>query len=105
MVDHVHILFLLNPNHALKVVLKNVKVESSPWINPRDVLRTKFAWQVGYGAFSVSESSVPIVQQYIEKQEEHHRRRTFLEEYEEFMEKHGLTFIAGSLSDSAANGA
>ena len=92
--DHVHILFLLNANYAIKDILKNIKGESSHWINQKDILKVKFAWQVGYGAFSVSESNVNTVERYIANQKEHHRKRTFLEEYEEFMDKHGLNYLA-----------
>jgi putative transposase len=51
-----------------------------------------FAWQEGYGAFSVSKSAVPSVREYIREQEKHHLRRTFQEEYREFLEKHGIDF-------------
>jgi putative transposase len=92
-VEHIHILFLLNPNYSIKDLLKNIKGESSHWINQQNLLKVKFAWQVGYGAFSVSESNVNDVEQYIRNQKEHHRKKTFLEEYREFMDKHGLTYL------------
>ena len=90
--DHIHILFLLNPNHAVKDILKNVKGESSHWVNQGDFSKFKFAWQTGYAAFSVSEFGVPTVAEYIRNQKEHHRRKTFAEEYEELVRKHGLTW-------------
>lgn len=94
--DHIHILFLLDPNHAVKDILKNIKGESSHWINQQNLLKAKFSWQTGYGAFSVSESNVPDVERYIKNQKEHHRKTTFMEEYDQFMKKHGLAIIASS---------
>lgn len=93
MPDHLHILFLLNPNFAVKDILKNIKGESSHWVNQDNLTKTKFAWQTGYGAFSVSESNIEKVQQYIQNQKEHHQKKTFTVEYEEFMKKHGLPFL------------
>ena len=93
MPDHVHILFLLNVNFAVKDILKNIKGESSHWVNQNNLLKAKFSWQTGYSAFSVSESNVEKVEQYIRKQKEHHRKKTFAEEYAEFMKKHGLHFL------------
>jgi REP element-mobilizing transposase RayT len=95
-IDHIHILFLLDPNYAVKDILKNIKGESSHWINEQNLLRVKFAWQTGYGAFSVSESNVTDVEKYIKNQKEHHRKLTFMEEYDQFMKKHGLAIIASS---------
>jgi REP element-mobilizing transposase RayT len=92
MPDHLHILFRLNPNYSVKDILKNIKGESSHWVNQGNLTKMKFAWQTGYGAFSVSESIVQKVCRYIENQKEHHRAKTYLEEYEEFMKKHGLPF-------------
>lgn len=99
MKDHLHILFLLNPNYSLKDILKNIKGESSHWVNQKDILKIKFAWQVGYGAFSVSESNVDAVEKYIENQKEHHKMKTFLEEYEEIIDKHGLTYLPRDMAD------
>lgn len=88
--DHLHILFLLSPDKTIAQVIKAIKGESSHWINQQDLLNAKFAWQVGYGAFSVSESNVGKVENYIHRQEEHHRRMTFQEEYDRFIQKYGL---------------
>jgi putative transposase len=89
--DHLHILYLMTPNYSLKDVMQNIKGESSHWVNQHDFLKTKFAWQTGYGAFSVSESAVGDVEFYIRNQKQHHRKVTFMEEYQAFMRKHGLT--------------
>jgi putative transposase len=90
--DHVHLLFLLNPNSAVKDILKNVKGESSHWINQESFTRRKFAWQIGYAAYSVSELSLRVVEKYIQTQKEHHRKRTYLEECQEIAREHGLQF-------------
>ncbi|HQI40718.1 MAG: transposase [Ignavibacteriales bacterium UTCHB2] len=90
--DHIHILFLLNQNYSLADVVKNIKGNSSHWINQNKFLKVKFAWQTGYGAFSVSESMVKEVRKYITNQKEHHRKISFAEEYKRFAEKYGLTY-------------
>ncbi|WP_266363198.1 IS200/IS605 family transposase [Tellurirhabdus rosea] len=88
--DHVHILFLLSPQWSVADVMKQVKGSSSHEVNRRNLLPQKFAWQTGYGAFSVSESQVERRRAYIQNQEEHHRRMTFSEEYERFLRQYGL---------------
>jgi REP element-mobilizing transposase RayT len=90
--EHIHILFLLNPNYSLSEIIKNIKGESSHWVNSNNLTFNKFAWQVGYGAFSVSESSLEKVINYILKQKEHHKKLSFMEEYELFVKKHSLKF-------------
>lgn len=89
--NHLHALFLLPPEKQLANIMKMVKGESSHWINQQNFLRVKFAWQVGYGAFSVSESMVEKVDAYIRNQEKHHRKMTFQEEYEQFLVRYGLS--------------
>lgn len=91
--NHIHILFLLNPNFALKDIMHRIKGSSSHWINQNDFSENKFAWQIGYGAFSVSESKLKDVELYIANQKEHHKKVTFSEEYEAFIKKHGLVFV------------
>jgi putative transposase len=88
--DHVHILFLLNPQLSVSDVVKQVKGSSSHEINRQNLIPEKFAWQTGYGAFSVSESQVERVRQYIINQEQHHQKMTFIEEYRRLMNHHGL---------------
>jgi REP element-mobilizing transposase RayT len=75
--DHVHLLFVLSKNFALKKVVEEVKKGSSKWIKGRGPQFRFFHWQDGYGAFSVSASQVAAVTRYIENQEAHHRKRTF----------------------------
>jgi len=90
MPDHVHCLFLLDPRIAVANIIKQVKGSSSHWINEQNLIREKFAWQTGYAAYSVSESSVEKVFVYIENQKQHHQKKTFLQEYDEFIKLHGL---------------
>jgi REP element-mobilizing transposase RayT len=90
MPDHVHCLFLLNPKKALSDIIKQVKGSTSSWINDINLTKDKFSWQTGYGAYSASESLLEKVYQYIANQKKHHQKRTFLEEYEDFVNLHGL---------------
>ncbi len=89
--DHVHILAGLKATHCLADVLREVKGSSSEWVHEQRRLR-RFSWQEGYGAVTVSPSQVPYVKNYIARQEEHHRKRTFQEEYREFLEKSGIEY-------------
>jgi putative transposase len=84
--DHVHILMQLSPTLSLAQSILMIKAYSSKWMGRR------FAWQKGYGAFSVSASNVPVVVKYIENQERHHRKMTFEEEFIAFLRKHGMEF-------------
>ena len=88
--DHVHILFLLNPNFAVKDILKNVKGESSHWVNQQNIAARKFAWQTGYAAYSVREPDLHVVEEYILNQKEHHRKKSYFEEYQQIAREHGL---------------
>jgi len=85
MPDHVHLFFGLRPSQSLSDLMKMVKGDSSEWINQNGFTKTKFSWQAGYGAFSYAKSQVPKVIQYIKNQEEHHRKKTFVEEYQAFL--------------------
>ncbi len=90
--DHVHLLFNMGRTVTLAQVVEDVKKSSSKWIKTQGTALAGFAWQAGYGAFSVSESNVPKVANYIRDQEEHHRVKTFQEEYREFLAKHKVQF-------------
>nr|VFJ55957.1 MAG: REP element-mobilizing transposase RayT [Candidatus Kentron sp. DK]VFJ60107.1 MAG: REP element-mobilizing transposase RayT [Candidatus Kentron sp. DK] len=92
MEDHVHLLCLLGRTVSLADCVKELKRVSSIWIKQRGPALTPFAWQNGYGAFSVSASSVGDVREYIAKQEEHHKRRSFQDEYRALLRKHGLVW-------------
>jgi REP element-mobilizing transposase RayT len=78
--NHIHSLFLLSPSIAVSDLMKQVKGSSSRWIDKEKLSDDKFAWQIGYGAFSVSESDVPRIIRYIENQKEHHKRISFSDE-------------------------
>ena len=93
MSEHLHILFLLNPNYALKDVFHRIKGSSSHWISQENFIKEKFAWQTGYSAFSVSESKLNDVEKYIQNQKEHHKKITFQDEYEAFMKKYGFNIL------------
>ena len=83
--DHVHLLIDLDPTHSIASVVKLLKGSSSRWLNQHDAHKTKFSWGRGYGAFSVSQSNAPKVMKYIHNQEDHHRVKSFTEEFEVFM--------------------
>ncbi len=90
--DHVHILFELARTVSVSQAVEDVKKSSSKWIKTQGDEFGEFAWQAGYGAFAVSESAVPSVRDYIAVQQEHHRRKSFQEEYRVFLERHGIAF-------------
>jgi REP element-mobilizing transposase RayT len=89
--DHIHMLVGLRATHCLAEVLREIKRSSSQWVHETIGL-DGFSWQEGYGAFTVSASGVASVKQYIFKQEEHHRKRTFQEEYVEFLRRSGVEY-------------
>lgn len=88
--DHVHVLVDLPRHYALKDVAKLLKGSSSFWINKNRFTKLKFSWARGYGAFSVSASAIEKVKSYIRNQEEHHRKKSFIEELDEFLSAYGL---------------
>ncbi|WP_081212154.1 IS200/IS605 family transposase [Salegentibacter sediminis] len=90
MPDHVHRLFLLNPERSIAEVIKHIKGNSSYYINQSDLIPQKFAWQTGYAAFSVSESGVEKVFHYIRNQKAQHQKKAFNQEYEEFLKLNKL---------------
>ncbi len=86
MPDHVHMFIGLNPSQALSDLIRDVKAASSGFIKEKKWLAVRFSWQEGYGAFSYSRSDIDRVVKYIRNQEDHHRKRTFKEEYLELLE-------------------
>ena len=92
MADHVHLLSVVSPVVAPSELIRMVKGDSSRWINDTRRVPGHFGWQRGYGGFSVSESQKMKVMDYIARQEEHHRKKTFQEEYVEFLVKHGIRY-------------
>lgn len=87
--DHVHCLFGLNADMALSKALNLIKGESSYWINKQKLIGLKFEWADDYFAASVSDSQLNKVRQYILNQDEHHRKSSFTEEYNNFLESYG----------------
>jgi putative transposase len=90
--DHMHFLISLHPQTALSDAMRVVKAGSSRWIHETFSALRAFAWQDGYGAFSVSFSNVGQVKDYIAGQEEHHRRVSFQEEFAEFLRRHEIPY-------------
>lgn len=92
-VNHLHILFLQSPLISISDLFKNVKGETSHWINNSNFSTEKFVWQTGYAAFSVSESMLDKLEFYVKNQKEHHKKISFEEEINVFMKKYGLKII------------
>ena len=90
MPDHIHCLFLLNPQKSIAAVIKQIKGSSSHFINKNDLITEKFAWQTGYATYSVSESVVEKVYHYIKNQKEHHQKKSFQQEYGQFLKLYGI---------------
>jgi len=92
MPDHVHLLISLSADVAPAEMMRIVKTNSSRWIHEGFAEHKSFAWQKGYGAFSVSESNAEKVREYIARQEEHHRVVTFQEEFLQFLKRHQIDY-------------
>ena len=92
--DHTHALIDLPTRYSIEEGIKLLKGGSSYWINHNSLIKGRFAWGLGYGAFSVSHSDVGRVARYIADQEEHHRKRTYSEEYAMFVKRYGLEWRA-----------
>jgi putative transposase len=90
--DHVHILAKLRQDKAISKLLGEMKANSSGWISRAFKEAAGFEWQEGYGAFTVSASQVAKVHRYIERQEEHHRSVSFLDEFKTLLKAHGMPF-------------
>jgi REP element-mobilizing transposase RayT len=90
--DHVHILCMLSKKIALVKLLEEIKSHSSKWMKTKDESLRNFYWQDGYGTFSVNPSETDIVIQYIENQHEHHKKKTFQDEYRTFLKKYNVEY-------------
>ncbi len=90
--DHVHLLLRSRPTPSLSDQLRIIKSKSSRWVHDHFPALEKFAWQDGYGAFTVSMSNLGRVSAYIRNQEEHHRTRTFKDEFLRFLEAHKIDY-------------
>lgn len=92
MPDHVHILMNCKPNMNLSNNIREIKEHSTKFINAKKLIKGKFFWQEGFGAFTVSKKDVPLILNYIKNQEEHHRKKTFREEYIDFLKENEIEF-------------
>ena len=92
MPDHIHFLIGMKPSCCLSDLVREIKKSSNEFINERKFTKLKFQWQDGYGAFSYSHSNLDKVIGYIEKQKEHHKKKTFKDEYIEFLTKFKIDF-------------
>jgi REP-associated tyrosine transposase len=92
MPDHTHILLGLKPDEALSDLIGRIKTGSTNHINEQRWIGCRFSWQEGFGAFSVSHSHLHAVIDYIHNQEDHHYRKSFQQEYVEFLERHGVAY-------------
>jgi len=99
MPDHTHLLVSISPSIAISDLVRDIKANSSSFIHEKQFLKTKFAWQEGFGAFSYSKSQVDVVVQYVLRQPEHHKKRTFKEEYTGFLKKFEIDYNEHYLFD------
>jgi REP element-mobilizing transposase RayT len=97
--DHVHILAKIKPAISVSEMLAKLKANSSKWANDHKMKFRKFGWQEGYAAFTVSESQVAVVREYIRNQQEHHRKQTYQEEFVALLERHGIEYDPRDLWD------
>ena len=90
--NHIHALCTLSRIVTVAEVVEEVKKRSSKWAKTKGNMYRNFQWQIGYGAFSIGQSNVAALRRYIAEQKEHHRRRTFEDEYRSFLEKYGVAY-------------
>ena len=90
--DHVHVLMELARTVSISQAVEKVKTSSSKWLKTQGTELARFTWQAGYGAFSVSESNVQAVREYVANQCQHHRVRSFQEEYRSFLKEYGVPY-------------
>lgn len=92
MPDHIHILLSYDIKENVDDMVRNVKAYTSKFINQSHITGCKFEWQRGYGCFSVSQEQLDTLKEYINNQQEHHKQRTFLQEYEDFLSNYQIDF-------------
>lgn len=97
--DHVHVFVGIKPSMTISDLVRDIKNNSSKFINEQNLIKGKFSWQEGYGAFSYAHSQIENVFQYIANQEEHHKKETFQEEYLDLLEKFDIEFNEKYLFD------
>jgi putative transposase len=99
MPDHIHILVGLKPNISISELVRDIKCNSSKFINESKWLKSNFSWQEGFGAFSYSNEDLHYVVNYILNQEQHHRKRSFKEEYLKLLEQYEIEYDSDYLFD------
>jgi putative transposase len=92
MPDHIHAFIGLRPAMAISDLVRDIKNNSSNFVNEKKWVERKFSWQEGYGVFTYSHSQIETIYNYILRQEEHHRKKTFREEYVNYLEKYGIEY-------------
>jgi REP-associated tyrosine transposase len=90
--NHLHVFVGYKPHQLIPELLQDIKGSSSAWINERKLTSSKFRWQEGYGAFSYSHSQIDRVVKYIINQEQHHKKKTFRDEYVELLKRYNVSF-------------
>jgi REP element-mobilizing transposase RayT len=90
--DHLHVLFRLSRTRTIAEIVEEVKANSSKWIKSKGGLLEKFFWQRGYGAFSIGESRVKTLKAYIAQQKEHHRQKSFQDEFRLFLQRYRIDY-------------
>ena len=92
MPNHIHILLGTKPNCNLSDLVRDIKANSSKWVNQKKLMKTKFEWQEGFGAFTLGYSQLPIIINYIKNQEKHHKKKTFKDEYIAFLKAYEVNY-------------
>jgi len=90
--DHIHILISIKPNIAISDLVRDIKANSSKWVNEKRLIKGKFQWQEGFGAFSYAQSQLDTVIAYVNNQEKHHETKTFKHEYLELLQKFNVEY-------------
>jgi putative transposase len=102
--DHLHLLATFPPTASVSDLIRDIKANASRWVNEQGEPDERFEWQKGYACFTVSYSHRPAVQRYIRNQQEHHRKRTFREEYIALLKKHDIAFDEKHLFEAEYHG-
>jgi REP element-mobilizing transposase RayT len=97
MPDHIHILIGMQPSQSLSDLVQDIKGDSSKWINSKQFINQRFAWQHSYGAFSYSKSQISRVMNYIENQQKHHAKKDFITEYTGILDHFGVVYNQNTL--------
>lgn len=90
--DYVHVFLIITPSTSISKIVQMIKSSSSKWINDNNLTKNRFEWQTGFGAFTYAQSQTERVFKYIENQEEHHKKKRFLEEYKQLMKKFEIEY-------------